>query len=102
MGKFTTLTLLPTGVYRPQIAEDVSVYHRSMVVQIWNLAHPVYILLLKNKEYRVVWLGPAEAPMILVFSEVVHDTLGLPLRGLAVAAIGDTNTLIQQAKDILC
>jgi hypothetical protein len=102
MGKFTTLTLLPTGVYRPQIGDDVSVYHRSMLVQIWEPEHPLYALLLQEKENRVVWLGPAEAPMILVFSEEVHATLGLPLRGIAVAAIGDTNTLIQQAKDILC
>jgi hypothetical protein len=101
MGKFTMLSLLPTGVYRPQIGDDVTVYHRSMIVQIWDPAHPLYVLLLKIKENRVVWLGTAEAPMILVFSEIVHDTLGLPLRGLAVAAIGDTNTLIQQAKDML-
>ena len=70
----------------------VTVFHQSIVVQLLNPQHPLYAVLRSGDPHQV-WLGPAQAPLRVLFSSdrVDEDSTqaGLPARAYAFADFGD-------------
>lgn len=91
------LKLDPAGVaYCPSgLLLSVSIYHQTILHQLLDAAHPLYALL-QSEGVDEVWLGPAQAPLRLVFSSerasMEGGARGLPLRALAFADLGTAET----------
>jgi hypothetical protein len=70
----------------------VTVFHQSIIVQLLNPQHPLYEVLRSGDPHQV-WLGPAQAPLRVLFSADRVDggptQLGLPARAYAFADFGD-------------